>query len=292
MRRRSAWCANPWNAATRCPSKNSSVVRSLNAYAEGDRRGALAREAQRPGQLEGQQLVGGRHQHVAAAVQPAQGEVQVAQGAEPLLLAGGAVADHAGGERRSGGGQVALQGGVVAVVGHDQGRLDHTGAGQVGQQVVDEGATAHLDQRLGRVGEQRADAGPVAGGEQDRVHGSAPWGMVVEGVGFPRTRQLIELDPHRCHGIQILHNPIRNGPAGTSRVESPLIGARIKALREQRELTQDSVARLFGFKDRQTVSAIETGDRGVTAEELLLAVEKLGAPLEYFTDPFLLVPVR
>ena len=71
-------------------------------------------------------------------------------------------------------------------------------------------------------------------------------------------------------------------------VESPLIGTRIKALREQRELTQDSVARLFGFKDRQTVSAIETGDRGVTAEELLLAVEKLGAPLEYFTDPFLL----
>ena len=38
----------------------------------------------------------------------------------------------------------------------------------------------------------------------------------------------------------------------------------------------------------QTVSAIDTGDRGVTAEELLLAVEKLGASLEYFTDPFLL----
>ena len=62
---------------------------------------------------------------------------------------------------------------------------------------------------------------------------------------FPRTRQLIELDPHRCHGIQILHNPFAMS-AGTSRVESPLIGARIKALREQRELTQDSVARLFG----------------------------------------------
>jgi Zn-dependent peptidase ImmA (M78 family)/DNA-binding XRE family transcriptional regulator len=71
-------------------------------------------------------------------------------------------------------------------------------------------------------------------------------------------------------------------------VGPPLIGARIKALRETRNLTQDSVARLFGFKDRQTVSAIETGDRGVTAEELLLAVEKLGASLEYFTDPFLL----
>lgn len=65
-----------------------------------------------------------------------------------------------------------------------------------------------------------------------------------------------------------------------------LIGARIKALREERKLSQDELARLFGFKDRQTVSAIETGERRVTAEELLLAVEKLGASLDYFTDPF------
>lgn len=68
-----------------------------------------------------------------------------------------------------------------------------------------------------------------------------------------------------------------------------LIGARIKALREERKLSQDDLARLFGFKDRQTVSAIETGERRVTADELLLAVEKLGASLDYFTDPFLLV---
>ena len=68
-----------------------------------------------------------------------------------------------------------------------------------------------------------------------------------------------------------------------------VIGARIKALREQRKLSQDDLARLFGFKDRQTVSAIETGERRVTAEELILCVEKLGAPLDYFTDPFLLV---
>ena len=59
-------------------------------------------------------------------------------------------------------------------------------------------------------------------------------------------------------------------------------------MREERNLSQDSLARLFGFKDRQTISAIETGLRRVTAEELLLAVEKLDAPLEYFTDPFLL----
>jgi Zn-dependent peptidase ImmA (M78 family)/DNA-binding XRE family transcriptional regulator len=68
-----------------------------------------------------------------------------------------------------------------------------------------------------------------------------------------------------------------------------LIGARIKALREERKLSQDDLARLFGFKDRQTVSAIETGERRVSAEELLLAVEKLRVPFDYFTDPFQLV---
>ena len=68
-----------------------------------------------------------------------------------------------------------------------------------------------------------------------------------------------------------------------------LIGTRIKALREERRLSQDDLARLFGFKDRQTVSAIETGARRVTADELVLAVEKLRAPLDYFTDPFRLV---
>ena len=40
-----------------------------------------------------------------------------------------------------------------------------------------------------------------------------------------------------------------------------LIGSRIKALREERRLSQDELARIFGFKDRQTVSAIETGER-------------------------------
>jgi Zn-dependent peptidase ImmA (M78 family)/transcriptional regulator with XRE-family HTH domain len=68
-----------------------------------------------------------------------------------------------------------------------------------------------------------------------------------------------------------------------------LIGARIRAAREQRGMSQDELALLFGFKDRQTVSAIETGERRVAAEELILAVEKLGQPLEFFTDPFILV---
>ena len=68
-----------------------------------------------------------------------------------------------------------------------------------------------------------------------------------------------------------------------------LVGARLRALREERGLSQEDVARIFGFRDRQTVSAIETGARRVTAQELVLAIEKLGASLDYFTDPFLLV---
>lgn len=64
------------------------------------------------------------------------------------------------------------------------------------------------------------------------------------------------------------------------------IGTRIKALRRERGLSQDGLASLFGFNDRQTVSAIENGVRRVTASELLLAVEKLNVSLDYFTDPF------
>ena len=65
-----------------------------------------------------------------------------------------------------------------------------------------------------------------------------------------------------------------------------MIGARIKALRQQRGLSQDALAHIFGLKDRQTVSAIETGVRRLTAAELVVAVEKLDVELDYFTDPF------
>ena len=77
--------------------------------------------------------------------------------------------------------------------------------------------------------------------------------------------------------------------ARSSRQPGSLISTRIKALREERNLSQEDLARLLGFNDRQTVSAIETGARKVTAEELVLAVEVLDTSLEYFTDPFLLV---
>ena len=69
-------------------------------------------------------------------------------------------------------------------------------------------------------------------------------------------------------------------------MSSVLIGQRLKALREKKGLLQDELARLLGFKDRQTVSAIENGERRLSADELLLAVQKLGVSLEDFTDPF------
>lgn len=69
-------------------------------------------------------------------------------------------------------------------------------------------------------------------------------------------------------------------------MSAQIIGRRIKASREKRNFTQDDLASFFGFKDRQTVSAIETGTRRVTAEELVLAAEKLGESIDYFTDPF------
>ena len=69
-------------------------------------------------------------------------------------------------------------------------------------------------------------------------------------------------------------------------MERDLIARRMKALREERGLSQDQLAQMFGFKDRQIVSAIETGTRRVKAEELVVAVERLGVPLEFFIDPF------
>ena len=65
-----------------------------------------------------------------------------------------------------------------------------------------------------------------------------------------------------------------------------LIGSRLRALRRERGLSQEQLAELFGFKDRQTVSAIETGLRRVAASELIQVMDKLNVPLDYFTDRF------
>lgn len=68
-----------------------------------------------------------------------------------------------------------------------------------------------------------------------------------------------------------------------------MIGERIRAARTEAELSQEALSGQFGFKDRQTLSAIESGRRAVSAEELVRFGELLGRPLEFFTDPYLLV---
>ena len=65
-----------------------------------------------------------------------------------------------------------------------------------------------------------------------------------------------------------------------------IVGKRLKAAREEAGLTQKQLSERLGIKDRQTVAAMEAGQRKVTAEELIAAMQILGRDLDYFTDPF------
>ena len=66
-------------------------------------------------------------------------------------------------------------------------------------------------------------------------------------------------------------------------------GARLRALRERRDLSQDEMARALGINHRQTIAQIEAGERKLSAADLVAAVRAFGVPLEYFTDPFMIV---
>lgn len=68
-----------------------------------------------------------------------------------------------------------------------------------------------------------------------------------------------------------------------------MLGRRIRWLREKAGLTQADISEKLGFKDRQTLSAIEAGQRKVSADELLRFIEVLGVDFDFLTDPFLLV---
>lgn len=69
-------------------------------------------------------------------------------------------------------------------------------------------------------------------------------------------------------------------------VNSAIIRQRIHWLREQRDLPQTELARALGFKDRQTISDIERGERKISAEELVSAASFFGVDIGFFTDPF------
>src|SRR4051812_31002807 len=67
------------------------------------------------------------------------------------------------------------------------------------------------------------------------------------------------------------------------------IGRRIKWFREHRDLTQEQLSTRLGFKDRQTLAAIEAANRRVLPEELVAITEALGVQLDDLLDPFRLV---
>lgn len=67
------------------------------------------------------------------------------------------------------------------------------------------------------------------------------------------------------------------------------IARRIRALREERGLTQTELARTLGLNDRQTLAAIEAGERRVSPQELVAVAEVLGVDVDMFLDPFLLI---
>ena len=71
--------------------------------------------------------------------------------------------------------------------------------------------------------------------------------------------------------------------------QSARIGIRLKAARLRAGLNQQDLARALGLPHRQTLTSIEAGERRLTADELLRAMEVLGADLDYFTDSFRLV---
>lgn len=68
-----------------------------------------------------------------------------------------------------------------------------------------------------------------------------------------------------------------------------LIAKRLKFAREKRGLTQAQLSKKLCFKDRQTLAAIEAGQRKVTAEELVCAVQELNVDVDFFTDSLRLV---
>lgn len=67
------------------------------------------------------------------------------------------------------------------------------------------------------------------------------------------------------------------------------IALRLKSLREQRKLKQEAFANAMGFKDRQTVAAIEAGERNVSPQELVQAAAVLQVDLDSFLDPYRLI---
>lgn len=66
-----------------------------------------------------------------------------------------------------------------------------------------------------------------------------------------------------------------------------MVGVRIRLARRCLRIPQRTLSKKMGFKNRQTLSYIEKGERKVTAEELLKFSKHLKKEVDYFTDPYL-----
>ena len=86
----------------------------------------------------------------------------------------------------------------------------------------------------------------------------------------------------------VSYNHYKNAQEVT-KMNSILIGKRIQYARELAGLTQAEASRKFGFKDRQTLAAIEAGIRKMDARELSTACALFSQPLEFFIDPLKLI---
>ncbi len=68
-----------------------------------------------------------------------------------------------------------------------------------------------------------------------------------------------------------------------------LIRNRWIAMRRAFDMTQEELAAKVGFSHRQTVAAIEAGERKISATELIEAAKVFDVDVEVFTDPFRLI---
>lgn len=69
-------------------------------------------------------------------------------------------------------------------------------------------------------------------------------------------------------------------------MDATAIRFRLHALRERNNMTQGELAAALGFKDRQTLSQIELGERKLGFQEMVRAAEVFGVSIDFFTDPF------
>ncbi|CAD7384824.1 XRE family transcriptional regulator [Xanthomonas arboricola] len=66
------------------------------------------------------------------------------------------------------------------------------------------------------------------------------------------------------------------------------LGARIAAARRAAALSQEQSTKLLGFADRQTLSALENGERRVQPAELDKMSQVFGKSVDWFLDPFVI----